>query len=253
MGKTLADAIASYGQDYRKRYLIYIDPHKLLSDFWAALDFFLSKACFQGRLDQVSDKVYKAVIEVLEQEFSVSSQVANYHICRQQEWKPLEKALRSRVGKGHVGKARDVDMVLSTLDFLSQLSDLNIVRYSVEQIKQGRLGKHCAELQGANGGITQIGPKVAGLYLRDLVALYELDGNVSADIAYSIQPVDTWVRKLAYRLGIAGKGTNDDEVQKAIVEFCKSQGISPVLFNQGAWYVGYYAYDIVLKLLDTEE
>ncbi len=252
MGKPLFDAVIGYGQKYRERHLNNIDPAKLASNFWPALDFFLSRACFQGRRDAVSKKVYQAIIEVLEPEFSVSGQAANYIANRRQKWKSLEGALKGRIGKGHVGKARDIHMVLSTLEFVGQLPDWNIVKYSVEQIKQGNLGKHYAELQASNNGITQVGSKIAAFYLRDVIALYSLDDKVAVDSAYCIQPVDTWVRKLAYRLKIVDEGANDQTIQKAIVEFCQSKGLSPILFNQGAWYIGYYSYDIALDLLGTK-
>jgi len=255
MNKTLFDAIASYGKKYREKHLSGIDTNKLINDFWPALDFFLSRACFQGRRDEVSDKVYEAVIEVLGPEFSVSKGTANYEALGQQKWKPLEKTLRSKIGKGHVGKARDVDMVLTTLDFIGQLSDLNIVKYSVGQVQHGNLHGHYVELQASQSkkGITQVGPKIAALYLRDLVSLYDLDNRVSNDDAYCIQPIDTWVRKLAYRLQIVDKEASDLKIQKAIVDLCTSRGASPILFNQGAWYVGRYASEIVLEMLDTGE
>lgn len=249
MNQTLFEAIASHGKKYREKHLRNIDINKLTSDFWPALDFFLSRACFQGRRDEVSDRVYKAATEVLKSEFSVSKGTANYKALGQQKWKPLEKALRNRIGKGHVGKARDIDMVLSTLDFISQCPDLNIVRYSIEQVQRGNLRKHYTELQASQSkkGITQVGPKIAALYLRDVVSLYDLDSKVSTDDAYCIQPVDTWVRKLAYRLEIVDKEASDLRIQKAIVDLCAGKGVSPILFNQGAWYVGYYAFDIVLE------
>jgi len=253
MSKKLFDAIASYGKKYCERHLNGMDTNKLIGGFWPALDFFLSRSCFQGRRDEVSKKVYEAVIEVLAPQFSTSKGTANYKTLKQQKWKPLEKSLRSRIGKGRVGKDRDVDMVLTTLEFIASLPNLNIVKYSVEQVQQGKLWEHYAELQASRSknGITQVGPKIAALYLRDIVSLYNLDNNVSTDDGYCIQPVDTWVRKLANRLKIVDEKANDLEIQKTIVDLCTREDVSPVLFNQGAWYVGYYAFDIVLEMLNN--
>ena len=217
MSNPLFDAIVFYGEKYREKHVNKTDRDKLMSNFWPALDFFLSRACFQGRRDEVSEKVYKAAIEVLEPEFSRSDQTTKYRTHQQQGWTSLDEILRNKIGKGHVGKARDVDMVLSALDFISQLSDLNLVKHSVEQIRQGNLSEHCTKLRASNGGITQVGPKIAALYLRDVISLYNLDDKVSADSAYCVQPVDTWVRKLAYRLKIVDGHANDLKIQRAIV------------------------------------
>lgn len=253
MSNTLFDAIASYGRKYREKHLGNLDPDQLDSNFWPALDFFLSRACFQGRRDKVSEKVYHAVIEVLAPDFSNPKGIANYKSLSQQKWKSIEKALANRIGKGHVGKARDIEMVLSVLDFIERAPDLNIVKYSVEQISQGQLDTHYAELQRSQSrtGIIQVGPKVAALYLRDVISLYELDGKIPTQSGYCLQPVDTWVRKLAHRLKIVDETASDHDIQEAIVILCQSKGVSPILFNQGAWYIGYYSFDIVLDMLDN--
>lgn len=199
----------------------------------------------------MSDKVYQAVIEVLKPVLSTSDGASNYQSLKKQNWEPIKNDLRGKIGKGYVGRGRDVYMVLSTLDFIGSLLELNLVRYSVDQIKGDNLEKHYAELQARNSksGIISVGPKIAGFYLRDIVSLYELDNKITSSRAYCLQPVDTWVRKLAYRLKIVNEGESDQKIQQAIVNHCEAKGVSPILFNQGAWYVGYHAFDIVLKLL----
>lgn len=251
MSDKLINEIASYGKIYRERLRGSYNTKELTSNFWLALDFFLSRACYQGRRDEISEKVYKAAVAVLEPELSTNDGASKYKILKEQNWKPVEIALRSKIGKGHVGKARDVDMVLKTLDFISALPDLNLVSYSVEQINNGNLEKHYAELQT---GIVQVGPKIASFYLRDIVSLGGLDDKILPGSAYCLQPVDTWVRKLVYRLKIVNEGErNPKKIQQAIVSLCEAKGVSPILFNQGAWYVGNHAYEILLELLDTRE
>ena len=131
MSRILFTAIASYGKKYREKHLNHIEPNKLTDNFWSALDFFLSRACYQGRRDEISIRVYQAAVEVLKPELSTSDGASKYQILKKQNWKPVEVALRGKIGKGYVGKARDVDMVLSTLDFIGSLPDLNLARYSV--------------------------------------------------------------------------------------------------------------------------
>jgi hypothetical protein len=252
--KSLVSAIASYGNLYHKMYISNYNPRSLLSNWWAALDFFVSRACFQGRLNVVSERVYQAVREVLTPEFAKRERTANYRELSQQNWKPIKKELSKRIGKGKVGKARDVDMVLSALRFIEQIPNLNIVGYSVEQIRLGKIEKHYEELQPSRSdkGITQVGPKIAALYLRDLISLYHLEDNVPLTFAFCLQPIDVWVEKLAHKLKIVGPNANHLGIQRAIVKLCQEQGVSPLLFNQGAWYVGYHSFDILTEMLGKQ-
>jgi hypothetical protein len=249
MSERLPNEIATYGNIYRERLLSSYEAEHLASNFWLALDFFLSRACYQGRRDAISERVYRAAIEVLKPELSTSDGVSKYQILKEQNWESVEKGLRSKIGRGYVGKARDVDMVLGTLRFISSLPDLNLVRYSVEQIKGANLEKHYAELQSR---IIQVGPKIASFYLRDIVSLFGLDDEIPFSSAYCLQPVDTWVKKVACRLKIVDEGeSNSKKIQQEIANLCRAKGVSPILFNQGAWYVGNHAFDVVLELLDA--
>lgn len=254
MNTTLISSIVAYGRRYRKEFLSEYDPDKLLTDSWGALQFFFGRACFQGRRDDLSQKVYDAVITTLSPQLSDGGLTVNYSRLNQQRWRITEKELRNHIGKGKVGKARDVDMVLSALDFIGQFPDRNIVKYSVEQIRRDKIDEHYKELQPARSGkgIIQVGPKVAAFYLRDVVSLYSLEDKVPAEFAFCLQPVDVWVRKLARRTGIADSNANDQEIQKAIVALCQEKGVSSLLFNQGAWYVGYKAFDVVLEMLEKQ-
>jgi hypothetical protein len=251
MNTTLVYSIVQHGVRYRQEMLGRYDPEQLLTNWWSALDFFLGRACFQGRRDDVSERVYQAVAAVLSPLFCGKKRTVNYKGARRQEWRTVERELRQRIGKGKVGKARDVDMVLSSLDFIGQLSSLNIVDYSVKRIRNGEIDKHYSELQRSRNrnGIIQIGPKTASFYLRDVVSLYRLEGKVPDEFAFCLQPVDVWVRKLAYKTGIVEDGADDKKIQEAIVALCKEYGCSPLQFNQGAWYTGYFAFDLLLEML----
>ena len=134
MNNTLVYSIVQHGVRYHQEMLGGYDPEQLLTNWWSALDFFLGRACFQGRRDDVSERVYQAVAAVLSPLFCGKKRTVNYEEARRQEWRTVERELRQRIGKGKVGKARDVDMVLSSLDFIDQLPSLNIVDYSVKRI-----------------------------------------------------------------------------------------------------------------------
>ena len=251
MNKTIFATIASYGNQYRERNLSQYAPDILLYDAWSALDFFLSRACFQGRRDTISQRVYEAVIEVLKPKFDVKERNDNYVALCQHGWEPIQTELQKRIGSGKVGKARDIAMVLSILNYIGRLPDLNIVKYSFEQINLDRIGQHYYELQRSESdiGIIQVGPKIASFYLRDLISLYSLDHKVSPEFGFCLQPIDVWVEKLVYKLKLVENPSSHQVIQKAILKLCQEQGISPLLFNQGAWYVGYNAFDILLEIL----
>jgi hypothetical protein len=144
-------------------------------------------------------------------------------------------------------------MIISALQFIGTLPNKNIVTYSVERIRGGQLQLHYKELQLSEQttGIRQVGPKVAAFYLRDVVSLFQLTDSVDSSSAFCLQPVDTWVQQIAVRLGIVPNEADKQTTQRAIAKWCQEQGISPLRFNQGAWYMGYYALDLLLELLSS--
>lgn len=245
MDQALVRSIVQYGDRYCQEMLGKYDPLQLLADWWSALDFFFGRACFQGRRDDISERVYQAVVVVLAPRFRRKDGTTIYQEEHSQRWQTVATELRQRIGKGKVGKSRDVDMVLSTLDFIGQLSSFNIVSYSIQRIREGEVDRHFDELQR----IVQIGPKIASFYLRDVVSLYQLESEVPDEFAFCLQPVDVWVRKLVNKTGLADNEASDKEIREAIVALCKKHGYSPVRFNQGAWYMGYFAFDLLLETL----
>jgi len=237
-----------YHEGLLKKY----DLIKLRTDYWSALDFFLGRACFQGRRDDMSERVYEAMVEVLSPIFCDKKLTCVYESKTRET---IESTLRDQIRKKKVGKGRDVDMVLSALDFINHLPSLNIVSYSVERIQNGEIEKHYNELQRSQNpkGIIQVGPKIASFYLRDVVSLYDLEDKVSEDFAFCLQPIDVWVRKLAHKIGMVGSGATAEEIAQAIVSLCKEQKCSPVQFNQGAWYIGHFAFDLLLEMLTESQ
>ncbi|PKN51355.1 MAG: hypothetical protein CVU55_12000 [Deltaproteobacteria bacterium HGW-Deltaproteobacteria-13] len=251
MNKKLLDAIVANGNEYCRLYLSKYDISVLHEDWWQSFDFFLSRACFQGRRDDVSARVYENACKVLSPLFASTEKDYNYQDQKQRNWDSIKTDLGNRIGKGKVGKARDVEMIISALSFLDGIPDKNIVRYSVSKIRDGQIYQHYNDLQAANknGGIVQVGPKIAAFYLRDVVSVFHLVDGVDAISAFCLQPVDTWVQKIAEKIGIVSEGTDKAEVQKAIVCMCEQESIPALLFNQGAWFTGYHAFDLVLGLM----
>jgi len=235
--------IVRYGDIYFDRYLEKVKPHSIVSDWWQGWLFLSDRIFFQGRADRVSVKVRDAALEVLESELKNGLPDFDGRTLR-----GFRIRLSKYIGKDKVGKSRDVDMVISALEFSLSIPERNIVANSVAEIKQGNLRRHRENLMG----IVQIGPKISSFYLRDLIDVCKLENYLSEDDYALLQPVDTWVRQVAERIGIIGSGVSTKVAQGIIAEVCKEEGVSPIRFNQGAWYVGANAFEVVLDLLERE-
>lgn len=247
--------IARFGDEYCRVFLTERSHlHTLSSDWWKALLFFFARAYYQGCRDIVSMKVHKTAVDVLNHLFAEADKEAAYSRLKSSDWQTLFNDLTLVIGKGRVGKPADIKLTVDTFKYIGSLSSKNIVSFSVEQIKQGKLRQHYNELQRSKStkGIHSIGPKVASFYLRDIVSLYELDAYVSPADLVLLQPIDTWVRKLAFNIGVTSDlDERDTVIRQKIVETCNRLGISSLKFNQGAWFLGYHSFDILLRNLEV--
>jgi len=241
--------IATYSDKFVEKYLANVfDGCGMLKDWWQALRYFLHYSFYQGRTDTISERVEKKAMDILERYFARKSKDELIRL-RKENFDRIREELQKAIGKGKVGRGRDIDMVISILDFVSGLKeeDKNVVRYSISKIKEGDLEGHFRELDQ----IFSIGPKVASLYLRDLVHIYSLEKSIKDKDKIYLQPIDVWVRKVAVKTGIIKDGKlSDDEVRRRIVKACEKIGVSPIKFNQGAWYVGSHSFDILLENLN---
>ena len=247
MNSRAVKAIIAYGQRYRDEKLRNAWTEKrLLEDWREALRFFFDKAFYQGRSDEMSGRVHKAARIVLEPWFAEAEQSPdNWNL------EELRRSLQAKIGKGKVGRGRDVEMVISSLRYISRLSDLNIVAHSKQRIEAGEIGQHFDELQKAKNeaGIIQVGPKIASFYLRDVVSLFALEGKVCDNFQFTLQPIDVWVRRVAFDTGMAPSGANDRQVAQAIIDLCRKENCSPLQFNQGAWFAGARAFPLLMENL----
>jgi len=242
LNNRLIEKVLEFGQRYRKEYLeSEYSRTGLEQDWWNSLEFFFDHAFYQGRRDDVSTRVKDAAEAVLRE----NKQLVDGGFLNNDR-KVLKEMLDSKIGKGKVGKKRDVAMVVSILEFLSTIPRRNIVAYTVKQIQDSTINSHYWELQNK---IAQVGPKVASFYLRDVVSLFELWHEVSDESQEYLQPIDTWVRKLALKAKLAEQGDSDEKIRASIVALCDQENVSPLQFNQGAWYLGYHSFDLLLDLL----
>ena len=183
--------------------------------------------------------VQERVTEVLNSFFSNSKKDIEFEIMMNEKWKAIEEELKKVIGKGKIGKGADIEMTINSLQFISMLPKKNIVTYSLKEIKEGDLNKLYRNLQKrySKDGIYSVGPKIASFYLRDLVSLFDYDKYINEDDSILLQPIDTWIRQVAFNIGLTNKrNQNDKEVRDIIVSECNKHGLSPIKFNQGAWF-----------------
>jgi hypothetical protein len=87
--------------------------------------------------------------------------------------------------------------------------------------------------------IKGIGDKVAAFLLRDMVCIMDLEAKVPSEHRIYLQPIDRWVREVAYCLWEdLGDRPPDWVIALRIIDKCNEFGISGVRFNQGAWQYG---------------
>lgn len=228
---------------FTTEYLKPVSKDSLEIDWYAGLYLLLSTSFYQARLDEVSYRVEKAAINVLDKHFTGR----DFSALTSCDLASLRAELGTVIGKGKVGMARDADMVIGILRFVSQLPEQNVTRYSVAAIERGDIKALFGDLIGIIG----IGPKIASVYTRDLVDLYDLENRIAPEDLSLLQPIDVWVRRVVYKIGIVGEEQlSDVDIQKRIVLACHDLGVSAMRFNQGAWYLGKNAFEIVIENLD---
>lgn len=94
--------------------------------------------------------------------------------------------------------------------------------------------------------IKGLGDKISAFILRDFQCFLKLWGYIPDEEKYRLQPVDRWVRRFS---GLCWKNNNwesdkHNDNAKLIVECCHNDGIDPIAFNQGAWFVGSHYTDL---------
>jgi len=252
--------IASFAQRYRDEILANatIDREAIRENWWSGLRFFYDRAFFQGRRDKVSARFEKAALQALDVGLGETEDVklerlkdlkdeGLLSLVTWHEGHALWSALTDTYTVGgrptRAGKSRDLEMVLDSLRFISQLDGWNLLRYCIGRIEKG----HIRELYRELCDIRQVGPKVASLFLRDLTDVYELESHLAAEDYHCVFPIDTWLRQVALKLGVKG---NDGVIRDKLITFCCEYGVSVIEFNQGAWYLAAHAFDILLANLE---
>lgn len=225
-----------YGERYKKEIMDSEKwtPQLLSNDWFSSLEFWFGKSFYRGRLDSISENFMNKALSVIKD------------IGKDKLFDISDESVEAVLLKAGVNNHIDRKMVIQTLGYIRSLDDHNLVTYCLSAVKQGQTRKAFNELQAIYG----IGPKLASLFLRDICFVYKIDLSNEEQLIY-LQPVDTWVRQVAVKLGIPGctQKTHEIEVVEPIVSYCLQNQISPLLFNAGAWYVGAKSFELLLDSL----
>ncbi|MEI6514066.1 MAG: hypothetical protein WCO51_12460 [bacterium] len=88
--------------------------------------------------------------------------------------------------------------------------------------------------------IRGIGPKLASVILRDVVWMFNLEGDIEWSDRLFLQPIDIWVRKLADYITteVHSETTADWVIAGKLAKAARLAGVSSVALNHGIQYFG---------------
>ena len=277
--------IERLGERYCRRYLDSWDNKKLQDDWWEALKFFFGHSFMRGRRDELSNEYYCFTFRTLESYFSFSNQNLDRFYEKFIEQKKyfnknciLKFKKDKNIGRGNsskhgnfkreiaennpiikllitpknievkwesetynkylfLGNDEDIMMVLDVLKFISD-DKKNIYNYLRNTIVNSGVKTAYEKLTKMRA----ISDKIATFTIRD-IGLINL-GTVNKDYELAF-PVDTWVIKIAHKLGCNSNGIK--EIKQYLIDKCKDTDIDPLKFAAGLWYLGFHSLDILLE------
>lgn len=201
----------------------------------AALIFFYGRVFYRGRKDKLSAWFMKLATEVL-QEYEPSYDI---------DLASLEEKLHLHGVNNH----NDRIMVKESIRFIrDNLKDYdhNIFNWAVDAIRTNRFPETYHEITS----IHAIGDKLSTFYLRDVALVSDLEPTIQPENYIYFQPIDTWVRQGIDAIGIPDtKDLQILAVKEKIITCCLDAGVSPLLFNAGAWMMGAKASQLTIELL----
>ncbi len=133
----------------------------------------------------------------------------------------------------------DVMMVLDTLKFICEDGHQNIYSYIIDVVREKGAQVAYNELTALHA----VKDKIATLVIRDIGLMNS--GLIQADFEFAF-PIDTWVRKLAEKIGFAVKNDAQMKIKQSLIERCRVESIDPLLLAAGLWHLGSHSLDILL-------
>jgi hypothetical protein len=231
-------SVEQYGRRYVQEYLANAkDRHEaIMNDPMEALAFMYGKLFMRGRRDEVSIAFRDRTLAVI------------------QRHKTLEQidldGLEDKLERNKVTNRYDRRMVREVISFARNELDAhgrNVFNWAADAIRAGG----AAKAYDALTGIFAVGDKLATFYLRDVALVEGIEDSIQAEDYVYFQPVDTWVEQVALALEIVETADLGRifTVKHKIISDCVATGVSPPLFNAGAWMVGAQAYRLLLERL----
>lgn len=128
-------------------------------------------------------------------------------------------------------------MVLDVLKFISGDDKKNIYNYLRNMIANSGVKSAYNKLIGMRA----ISDKIATFIIRDIGLMNPEIKIVDEDYKLAF-PVDTWVSKIARKLGCSS-----EDIKNFFIEKCNNAKICPLKFAAGLWYLGFHSLDILIE------
>ena len=221
--------ILLYSKNYRKEHCDKFNKIEIQQDPLAALDFLFGSVFYGGISDEIATKERDITFNYIKENYlnKILDLINNNKNYSEDIF--IKKLKNLGVRNSKRGK-----MVYGILKWISQMDDNNCINYSINYIKNKKIAELYNQL---TNDIYFIGPKKTALFLRYLVALYDLNEFLTdSDIKY-IVPIDTYINQFLIKMGLKEETTisyNNDI--KLVLQWCKKVNISPIDFDQGVWY-----------------
>jgi len=228
----------------------------LEADAYNSFRDFIKYGFYRNRTDKLADtyiQYAKAALEKVSPQSEKPSDRVRLLVGRGEE---LLKEF-TRVAKRDSKKVHPLDIMFlqsASNDFIPKLErdEFNVRKFCVRFLREHDLEslfKHLKEIKG-------VGSKIASLYLRDMLVLYDdsLPSNkkfldkLSDKQILLVYPIDTWVNKISKKL-LDEKG-NKTIIAEKLIEECRKLGVSPIYVNHGIWYLGARSQEFLLANLD---
>jgi len=227
---------------------------KKMEDPMAAMTFFLNWSFIRGRNDELSLFYARCAIEAIK-DVSGSNGINLYRFLSNNKINIILEKFQEKVcdmskkekGKEYKTNEKDISLLKSTFEKFKDTKDANYnaVKFLKQKIKN----------EGINAAydwlisIIEIGDKIAGCILRDIIWLYGLEKVMkSKKDKEALTPVDTWVRQIIEDLYDKEK-LSKNEIKNKIIEGCNNCDTSLIAVNQGIWYIGSHSWNIIKELL----
>jgi len=140
-----------------------------------------------------------------------------------------------------LGNEADLMMVLDVLKFVtSEDNRKNIYNYLNHKITDDGVKAVYDELNE----IRAISDKISTFIIRDLL-LMNTKIKIGEDDYRMAFPIDTWVIKIARKLGC--DNANIEDIKAYFIEKCRDSGIDPLKFAAGIWFLGVNSLEILLE------